>query len=213
MADVGSIVNTVGSGALNFLLIIVAIAVSIGIVVAGFYYYNNKKKWSEYVCIVWVRDGFGQLRQLHDQAGIFMDKKTHNKLFFMRKANVGLTPDNIPYLQGPDGKKYVYILRNGLKNFYFIRPDVDFSTVKVSVTEEDVNWAVNSWLKAKETFTFDDFLKYLPYISLAIVSIIILIMIIYVLKNFEVLKDVALSLEETARVIAEAKQNVTVIPS
>ena len=216
MADMSGILGglqSFGSGAMNF-GIIMFVSVFIALVVIGFMFlYRKKKRYDEYTCIVWFRDGFGQLQQVHDNAGVFLDKKTNNKRLFLKKAAVGLSADNIPYVMTGKGKRFVYLYRNGLKNFYFLKPDVTMTGVTVKVGEEDVNWAINAYERGKQTFMNNSLLQYLPFITLAFVSVIILIIFVYFFKNFSVLKDVALSFERSANILAGIGQNVTIIPS
>jgi uncharacterized membrane protein YciS (DUF1049 family) len=211
--DIASTLGKLGSGSLNTLLIVVVIIVVAGLLGAFYFLYQRNKRYQEYTCIVWFRDGFGQLSQLHDGAGVFIDRRTRNKRFFMRKANVGLSPDNIPFVNGPDGKKYVYLYRNGLKNFYFLKPQVSMDGVNIKVGEEDVNWAVNDYIVTKEMFTLSSLLQYLPYISLAIVSIIIMVVFIYFFKNFDVLREASVNLKEAALALRDLQSNTTIIPT
>lgn len=204
----------VGSGALSVTIVIIFAVVILCIVGGVYFAYLQKKKYSQFVCTIWERDGFGQLRQLFDTAGIFVDKKTNNKRFFMRLANVGLEPDNIPYLPGPTGKKYVYLLRTGLKNFAFIRPNVGpTGTIQLKVSEEDVNWGINAYERQKKIFQSSTLMQYMPFILLALVSIVILIIFIYFFKDFGVLKDAALALKDATANLAAAKTGTTILPA
>lgn len=205
--------QTWGGGALNGTVVIVFIVVVVGLIGVVFLISQQRKRYKEYTCIVWFRDGFGQMQQTIDHAGVFIDKKTNNKRLFMQKANVGLSPDEIPFLPGVNGQRYVYLYRKGLKNFFFIRPDVRLDGMTLKVGEEDVNWAVNSYERAKKLFSASTLMQYLPFIALAFVSIIILIMFIYFFKDFKVLGEMAKSLQAAAEAIRAASSGTTIIPS
>lgn len=212
-SDLLGSLTSYGSGALNVVILLV-LAVFVGALVAGgFYLYNRSKRYKEYTAIIWYRDGFGQLQQLHDRAGVFLDKKTNNKRLFLERANVGLSPDNIPYLMTSKGARFVYLFRTGLKNFRFIKPVISNDHVTIQVGEEDVNWGVNSYERGKATFVNSGLMQYLPFITLAFVSVVILIIFIYFFKNFDVLKEVAVSLDSAAQAISAASRNTTVILS
>lgn len=210
----GDTIASVGFGALGTIIIGFVIFVVVA-VIGGLYYMNYKRKlYSAYRCIVWERDGFGQLRMLFDDAGIFIDRKSNNKRFFMKRANVGLEPDNIPYLPGSDGKKYVFLLRTGLKNFTFIKPNIGpTGTVVLKVGEEDVNWAINSYERQKKIFQSNTLLAYMPFIALAFVSLVILVIFIYFFRNFDTLAQVATSLDHAAQAMAQATSGTTVLPA
>lgn len=191
---------SVGSGALNLGITLITIIIIGGVVLGVVLLLLRQKKYSEYKCVIWEKDGFGQLVQKIDSAGVFVDKKTKNKRFFMKRANVGLNPDNIPYISGRS--KTVYLYRTGLKNFQFIKPVIkDNPGVSFSVGEEDVNWAINSYERQKKLFQNNVLLQYLPFIALAFVSIIILAIFIYFFKEFDTLKEVAVAMKESASIL------------
>lgn len=207
-------IEEVATGALNVFVIGFIIVIILAIVGVGAYMHFRRNLYNQYKCIVWERDGFGQLRMLFDDAGIFVDRKTNNKRFFMKKANVGLEPDNIPYLAGAGGKKYVFLTRHGLKNFRFIKPNVDNNgLVTLKVGEEDVNWAINSYEKQKKIFQQNTLLAYLPFIALAFVSLVILVLFIYLFRNFGALTDAATALRDAAVALQQAQTGTLVLPS
>jgi hypothetical protein len=211
--DIGNTLSNIGGGALNAVIIIIFIIVVCSIVGALAWSYFKSKRYKEYTCIIWSRNGFGQLQQHLDHAGVFMDRKTNNIRLFLKNANVGLCPDDIPSLPGSKGQKYIYLYRKGLKNFFFLKPDVQMDFVNIKVGEEDVNWAVNSYEKAKKLFTSNMLLQYMPFIALALVSIIILVMFIYFFKDFKVLKEVAQALQAAAEAMRSASAGTTIIPA
>lgn len=213
MVDIQSWLQGAATGSLNATIIIIFAVVVLGIIAVGIIFYMREKRFKEYTCIIWHRDGFGQLQQTIDFAGVFVDSKTNNKRLFLKKADVGLSADNIPYLTGAKGKKYIYLYRNGLKNFFFIKPNVQTDNITLQVGEEDVNWAVNSYERAKRLFTSSTLMQYLPFIALAFVSIIILVIFIYFFKDFKVLKEAADALAQASQYLAAANSGTTVIPA
>jgi len=193
MVDLTSVADT----ALNIGIMVLSILIGGGFLGGSLWFYLKQRRYKEYKCIIWERDGFGQLNETYDRAGIFVDKKTNNKRFFLKKANVGLNPDNIPYIPGKT--KIVYLLRLGLKNFRFLHHNPKGDGMELIVGEEDVNWAINAYERQKKLFNTNMLLQYLPFIALAFTSIIILIIFIYFFKDFAVLKDVAIALKEAAQ--------------
>lgn len=187
---------------LNAVIVILGIIFFVGVIGIGVWLYMRWKRFKQFRCVIWERDGFGQVTETYDDAGIFVDGKTKNKRFFMKRANVGLEPDNIPYI--PTGKtKVVYLVRFGLKNFKFIKPTIKSEKVEFQVGEEDVNWAINSYDRAKKAFLQTLLGQLLPYMMLAFISIIILIMFIYLFKNLGVFADTAIALKDTATRLGE----------
>ena len=204
--------GTIGTTVLGIIIMIVGVLIFGAIAGVAFWYYKREKKYSEYKCIIWRLDGFGQISQTIDSAGVFIDKQTQNKRLYLKKNKVGLDADRVPFVP-EKSKKVVFLLQTGLKNFHYIKPNVSPPNVTLSVGEEDVNWAANSYERAKKRFLMDQIMQYLPFISLGVVSIIILIIFIYFFKQFGVLKELGASLKETAQILAQAKVGTVVMPS
>jgi hypothetical protein len=197
---------------------LVNVALILGILVIGgvlgflvWYLVGNYKKYSQFRVVIWENDGFGHVNELYDKAGIFLDKKSNQKLFFLKKFNVGLDCNDVPYVPGVKGSKVVYLVRTGFKTFRFIRPNIDKGVLTFGASEDDVNWAVNTYERTKRTFAQNTLLMYAPYIALVVVAVVIMIIFIYFFKNFEVLKDVALQFKETAQILAQAKAGSVII--
>jgi len=182
---------------LNILIMLLSVIIGGGLVAGGFWLYFRWKKYKEYKCVIWGKDSSENLNESYDKAGVFVDGKTQNKRLFLKKNNVGLDPDNIPYINA-SGNKIVYLLQKGLKNFHYIKIKVSDNAISLNVGEEDVNWAINAYDRQKKLFNQNLFMQYLPFILLAFVSMIILIIFIYFFKDFAVLKDVAIALKEAS---------------
>jgi|TARA_Y100000310_G_scaffold304896_1_gene344511 hypothetical protein len=209
MVDLASVSN-VGMTVLWIVIFLLMGLIAAGIIGGGVWLYLNSKRWKEYKVFIWERDGFGQLNQKEDSAGIFVDVKTKNKRFFLKKANVGLDPDDVPYL--PSGnKKVVFLFQTGLKNFHFIKPNIDDTGITLEVGEEDVNWAINAYDRQKKLFDQSKLMQFLPYIALAFVSIIILVIFIYFFKEFGSLKDMAEALRDLSKNALQAKTGTVII--
>jgi len=205
MVDVAS----VGNWAMNIGILLISILFITGFTFAGVKLLILYRRFSQFTCVIWGQDGFGQVTESTDKAGIFIDTKTQNKRLFLRKANVGLDPDNVPYVQR-GSKKVIYLLKTGLKNFRYVKPNITANDVALDVGEEDVNWGINAYERQKKVFGQNALLQYLPFIALAFVSIIILILFIYFFKQFGVLAKVAESLRLAAEAWA-ASQGGTVV--
>lgn len=191
--------------AINGIILIFGVVFVLLICALGYIFYQKKKKYDQFICIIWFKDMFGQLQQTIDRAGVFVDPSTNNKRFFLRKANVGLDPDNVPYISDK-GKNYVYLYQKGLKNFLFIKPIIDAEKVKFLVGEEDVNWAVNTYEKHKKLFGQNLWERLVPWIVYGIIVIAVLAILIYIIQQFSVLSDVADSLIQVSDNIYKATQ-------
>lgn len=206
MVDVAGISSTI----LNIAIIIVSIMLGLGLAGATFWGWLRWKRFKEYKVVVWERDAFGQATETYDKAGVFVDPKTNYKRLFLKKAKVGLNADSIPFIPTKNGK-IVYLYKTGLKNYRFIRPVLK-ELARIEVGEEDVNWSLNAYERAKKAFTEAKLLQYLPYISLAFVSIIILVIFIYLFKELGSMKELASILRDMSANVAQAKSGTTILP-
>jgi len=202
--DISSL-STYGSGFLNLLVIIFGFIFIGGIIIVAVIFYMREKRFKEYTCIILDK----YKRATFDQAGVFVDKKTNNKRFYMKKAFVGLDPNNVPYVV--DGnKKYVFLFKTGLKNFHFINFNIE-KNFNLTVEEEDVNWAINAYERQKKLFQYNPLLQYLPFIMLAFVSLVILILFIYLFRKVDVIRDFITIANEVAKNLAQAKAGTVVV--
>ena len=196
-------VSGVGGWLLNIALILAIILIGGAVSFGVFKLIEYQRKYNQFIVAIWEKDGFGQFRQTFDKGGIFVDKKTNDKRLYLKKNKVGLDCNTVPYVPTSNGKKIIYLLKTGSKNFKYIKPNVHDEIFTFTVGEEDVNWGLQAYAKQKVVFGQNTLLQYLPYIALVIVAIIIMVIFIYFFKNFEVLRDVAVAFEKAAASIAQ----------
>ena len=206
------IANTVGQKILNVAVAVLSVLVLGGLSYIGLIVYKKKvARYKQFTCNIWQKDGFGQITEKYDQAGIFVDDYTKNKRLWLKKANVGLSPDNIPFITTGGGRKKVYLLQTGLKNFKYIKPNVGVGLINFTVGEEDVNWAINTYERGKKLFSQTWLAQYLPFIILAFVCLIILVLFTSLFKQIPAIKGLVEQLVEVAKYLAQAKTGTTVI--
>lgn len=182
------------------------------IIIGGLtWWYLSWRKYQQFHIVIYFKDGFGQWRMKYDSGGVFEDRKTHNRLLFLKNSGVGLTANNIPYIQNEKNKKIVYLLQTGQKNFKYIHININDEFFKFSFGEEDLNWGLNAYEKQKKLSQSSLFMQLLPFIVMAFFGIMILAMVIYVLKDFKVLESVSGNLVEVARYQAQMHANATIV--
>ena len=197
------VLTTMGSGALNFVIIIIAIFVLL-LITAGFtWFLFNRKLKNQYDCIIITDKGDYE----KDQAGIYKDWKTKNRLFHLKKNKVGLAPDNIPY-KWVGKRKTVFLFKTGLKRFHFIDIQPEGEDLSYSLTQEDLNLANEEHEKSKKTFSTTLLMQLIPIISIAVVALVALFIVIFVYRKFDVLVEVSQNLKETASILAQTKTGV-----
>jgi len=198
--DLASITQTVfGVVMIIFTVIVVGV---IGIFL--YMKYKDHKRY-EFLCVIFGKDGFGQLTYIKDVAGIYVDNKTGNKRFFLKKHNVGLNTDTIPYIKDEKGGKIVFLKQFGLKNFKFINFEDLFKTPgEITVGEEDVNWALNSYERAKKVFGESMLQKLLPYMGIILMGVFVLGIVAIALGRLPeilgLLKEVIVMLKEVIQI-------------
>lgn len=211
---IGELTGSIGNFVLNIVVIIFSFIFFAVVALTAGWGYIQRNKYKQFKCVIWGRDGFGQITQTRDKAGIFIDRKTKNKRFFLKKMGVGLNPDNVPYIISSGGRfgseKVVYLFRKGLKNFVFIKPNID-GEFKIDVGEEDVNWAVNNYDRTKKIFGTSLLMQILPFVAIAFVSMVILILFIYLFKQMGVIADAAHALEGAANAMVQVKSGTLVL--
>lgn len=193
-------IESVASSGLNLVFILVTIVFVGALIGATVWFIGKQLRFKEYDCYIWQHDGFGHLRQRFDKAGIYTDKKTDHKLLFLKKSNVGLKADNIPYV--PTGKgKAVFLLQTGLKNFKFIKPELKEDHVKLSIGEEDINWALHEFKKDKVAFDQKGILQILQLMLPIFALIVVMIVAIQLIKKFDVLVYISDRIVEAAAIL------------
>lgn len=200
-----------GNSAMSLVVLIVAIGIIVAVVVAIVLAILSSKKYKQFIVVIWQKDGFGQFMQKRDEGGIFVDRKTGNKRLFLKNAQVGLDPDNIPYIPTSKGSKYIYLLQTGLKNYRYLKPNIDQSFINFTVGEEDVNWATNSYEAVKKRFSSNWLMQYLPFIILAFTCMIMLIMFIYIFNKLPAIKEIAIEMNNVVKNLAALKSGTTII--
>jgi len=210
-------------------------------VIGGVWLWLRKEFMYQYKVTVVDLTSTGAFRLLPDKGGVFVDRKTKRKMFWLKKEKGGLSPDHIPFIISGKSKA-VFVLKRGTKSFSYIIPTVveRFITKVVpvlnagqpvfkdgvqlfedkqikenfldfNVGDEDINWAINTYDKNKIMFTQTTFMQLLPFIALAFVGIVICIIFIYFFKKLDVLADMANSFKLAAVELAKGQAGTVVI--
>lgn len=189
--DLGSVTSTFSNIAIWTLVPLLII----GGIIAAIFWLKSLKKFSQYVVYIYERDSSGNIIQKTDQGGVFVNKKTGNKRLFLKKSNASMSPDNIPFVMRSDGKKAVYLVKEGSKNFAYLKISYDSSGFHPTVTEEDVNWALETYSDAKKRFS-PMIEKWLPIIGVIAAGLIIIVMIAVILSKLGVIGEVLQTAKE-----------------
>ena len=206
-----ALIESIGSGGLWIAVLLIAALFVGGLAVLVTWLYLKWKRYQQFEIEIWQRDGLCQLNVKYDKGGIYVDSKTKNKRLFIKKHGVGLDPDNVPYMPSGKNKKKVLLLQTGLKNFRYIKPIITGGMMSFVVGEEDVNWAINSYERQKKMFGDTWLAQYLPFMIIAFVSIIILILFIQLFKVAPDLRDAAVALKEASIAMAQSRSGTVLV--
>jgi len=204
------------STALSVMVVIVAILIIGGLLVLAVIMYLRWKKFQQYRVLILEVDDDGLVQGFRwDKAGIFVESKTKHRRFFLKRSRFSLSADKVPvvYPRGK-GKPMVSCVKLSNTDYRFLwlnnlRPQA----VNLVVGEDDVNWAIETYERMQKLFDRSTLLQYMPFLMLAFVSIIILIIFIYFFKDFSVLKEVAVELGKAAQAMAQARAGTVVVPT
>lgn len=210
VADLGSLggtVSSVGQVALQWVKYGLFAIVGGGAVIGIVWLYLKRRRY-DYKVIYYNSDG---VTGGTDQGGIFVDRKTKSKMFWLKNANVGLNPDKVPW-RLINGKKVVELVRYGVKNFRFVDNSGIADGLEAEVGEEDVNWAILDYEKQKTIFGHSLLREMLPYIAIAFTGMVILIMVFIVMNKLDVFNEAADKLVQAAQILRDINTGTTVLP-
>lgn len=201
----------------GFLAILILIVFLALVTLAILYYFIRARKF-EYIVRVKKEEpiGSGNIFEIGvDKGGIFMDKKTKNRIFVLKKFKVGMMPDNIPYYINSKGKKIVEVLQLGLKSFrYLDKPKIvanSQTALYYNVQDQDLAFAINTIENVKQ-YKKQTWLQQLaPFIGMAFVFLLIVVSLYFIFKNISVLKDVAESFNQAAQTFRETQLGAVAI--
>jgi len=98
------------------------------VVCYGIFWIVRREMRYPYKVIIIDKSQTGGVIYKGDRGGVFIDKKTNNKLFFLKKHKASLSPDNIPFVFF-NGKKCVFVIEAGHMNFRFVEPNIQVRQV------------------------------------------------------------------------------------
>jgi len=195
-------------------LLVIIILASLGSL--AWFFIAQTRKWGQFVCIIFSKDAFGNAIREVDKAGIFLDKTTKMKRFFIKKANIGLDPDKVKYIMSTDSKtRFVYLRKYAPKNyaFYDLTKLLEKDNPELAVTEQDVNWALQEFRKHKALDNKNFWSMYGTYIIWGFAVITTLVLFALLLQKFEILASVANAINSAAIALKEAAQQLAVAKS
>lgn len=220
MVDVGGAFGGMFSGAISGVLALAGLLLVIGAVAGTAWYVRYIRQFNIKAEIISTRANIGGIDQykiIFDKAGLLYDKKDKNYFFRIKDMKVDLPQPPFNVLIPTDAGNMVKIWQKSAEEFVFLLPDTinhdviirqdgkayPSATLNVKQVEGDVAyWNVKRKERDKNLFSPQGLLmQLLPFIVPMLMFVLVIFISWMVLKQFEVLKDVAVSLKETAQVL------------
>lgn len=200
--------NTMSGAMLNIVIAVLGTAF-IGGTLAGIFWYINFLLRYNIDCTIWFKDAFGKVHERKDKAGIYTERTTKLKRFWIKKANHDLDCDKVPIIN--DGrKKHVYLLQLGEKDYRYITPKVETpNKITFSIGEEDVNWALTTIERTQKSF-FNTLLgQYI--VPITIYSLVVVGIMVLVVSVVKILPEITANMAEVTKNLAQAKMGTVVM--
>ena len=199
--------GNVGSGVMNFVWVLFLILGTIVMAVVGYWAFNkfrNKNKFDYQVHIYYQEKDSRMPIFKMDKGGVFMNNKTGLKRFYLFNENIGLNPDNVPFMFNKKGGRIVTLWQSGLKSFRYANVSIN-SPLAITVGDEDVNWAISTFTEWKHRFQFKSFLEQYGHMILWAVTVLGTMFIFwFVTQKFDVLQGAATALNNAAEALRDA---------
>lgn len=224
MATIGGTFGGIFSGALTGVIALVGILLVGAAIIGTAWYVRYIRQFNIIAEIQSTRANIGgqdQAKYIFDKAGIIYDKKDKTYYFRIKDMKVDLPQPPFNVLIPTDRGNMVKIWQKSAEEFVFLLPDTispvivrqdgqeySSATLKTKQVEGDVAyWNVKRKERDKNLFNPESMImKLLPYLVPMLMFVLVIFVSWMVLKNFEVLKDVAASLKETAQILKGSTQ-------
>lgn len=223
--DVGTAFGGLFGGALTGVITIVGFLLVAVAIIGTAWYVKYIRQFNIKAEIISTRANIGGIDQykiIFDKAGLLYDKK--DKIYYLRikdmKVDLPAPPFNV--LIPTDTGNMVKIWQKSAEEFVFLLPDTinrdvivrqdgkayPSAMLNVKQVEGDISyWNTKRKERDKNLFSPESTLmKLLPIMVPFLMFILVIFMTWMVLKNFEVLKEVAANLKDTATILKGSTQ-------
>lgn len=199
----------IGQQAMQIILILVFALIAGGVIATIIIVVRRILRYKVPVQIVEI-DSTGNRIFKTDRGGIFFDRQTGMRLFFLRNHRVGLKPDNIPYVKTPKGRM-VWLYQHSFRNFSYMTPQISNPNFSFSMGDEDISWGLMAYERGKKMFVNSLLMQLLPWLPAVVMSFIMIVLFTIFFKNIPQLKELIIELRNAAVEIARANAGTVVI--
>lgn len=211
MVDFFGVLSSASDAALMIVLIVMTCSI-LGVMA---WLIIQAKRYNIFVTI-YEHDAFKNLVGKQTKGGVFVDRKTNTKRFWIKKLkSFSLDPEKVRLVPEKRGRKMFY------KAYLYKFSDTDIRPVEwnispnpgmtATITEEDANWLNSALIKWEATIFSNKLLQYLPLAIMIFSLILVFIIAIMLIKKFDVILPASENLKMAAESIARAQTGSGVI--
>lgn len=217
MTDLNSIISSLGDTILNLVPLVATVFVAMVGIGLTWWWTKVLKQFNAHV-MIFERQPNGTVIVSNDRGGIFRDPIQQTVSFKLKRAATVLRPqaegtDGIwfPYHLSKRGKVQVYLLKTGAKSYIFLDTKITDKKLKLTVTDEDVEWAIRQYHRSINIYGGRDWRELLPYAMWGLVVVGTIVLIALILKKFDVLADVAREFAIATDYLRQASSGTTIV--
>lgn len=213
--------NSLFANAISGTFIILGLLIFAAVIIGVAFYVRWIRQFNIFVEILSSRSagvsGLATHKLIYDKAAIIYEKKDKCWYFRILKMKVDLPVPPFDVLQNSTRGNVLKLWQKSNEEFIFMLPDIldqqfirtydgkviPLATLKIKQVEGDVAYW-NQLRKRQHRKLFDTeslLMKILPYLIPVLMFMLVIFLTWIVLSKFEILRDVANSLQETAKII------------
>jgi hypothetical protein len=175
--------------------------------------YLDRKRFT-YDAEIYEQDNSGNIIPHQDKFGINIDKKTNQEMGFIRGAKdvVGLDKFSYQNVQTQKGiVKLVRLMKIGAGSYVFLKPKLipgdlvnKEGRLELTVTREDVDWAINTYIRWTKVLQKKDRMREILSIALIGTAIaVVFVVLILLIKNIPAITDALVQSSASIRAAAQ----------
>lgn len=185
---------SISSLAVNIIVILGSILLLLVVAVIVYFVYWKNKQYDTLAIII-KRLPNGATTWRTTRAGMIRNPFSKKTEFRLKGGNVPLDTKDIPFTPG---KKIVFLEQKDVKSYVFMDYEIAKKEIKLTCTQEDLSWAINSYGDFVRTFKNNTLREVLSFALVALAVVTVIILIAMLIKKFDVLLTISETLKETA---------------
>lgn len=215
--DFANIGSSITSSLLGAVPLVATIIFSL-LAIAGVWFWLKVAKQFNAFCLIFDKQPNGTIIVKQDKGGVFRDPLTNKVSFKLQKGKTTLKPQTegekgiwFPYTLSQKGKVVVFLRKTGAKSYVFLDIQLKDKDLKLTVTDEDLEWAIREYHRSTKTYGASSWKELLPYAMWALVVVGTIVLIALVLKEFDTIGLATKELARAAEALRQASTGTTIV--